>query len=239
MMKKLQNIAAIFAAGALLLGAASCSHDGGASLAALGKEDKKPGGPAGSTTATIKYLQLDSGGSSKVTPDFSATVSDTSVVTATALEWKLATGLTGTQYDTKINNNSVDVAHLEQQWTGDYVAANSGNALASVSFTITAVKALKLKTISAITESGKTPTGITCWIGDEQVATGVQYAPSDAKANNAYKLSNASLDDYEVAAGDTVTIKITCDKTSNTSGAEGSTGKVGFGQISLAVETAE
>lgn len=42
MMKKLQNIAAIFAAGALLLGAASCSHDGGASLAALGKEDKNP-----------------------------------------------------------------------------------------------------------------------------------------------------------------------------------------------------
>ena len=41
MMKKLQNIAAIFAAGALLLGAASCSHDGGASLAALGKEEGK------------------------------------------------------------------------------------------------------------------------------------------------------------------------------------------------------
>ena len=42
MMKKLQNIAAIFAAGALLLGAASCSHDGGASLAALSDGGKKP-----------------------------------------------------------------------------------------------------------------------------------------------------------------------------------------------------
>ena len=47
MMKKLQNIAAIFAAGALLLGAASCSHDGGASLAALSNTGAGGGGGGG------------------------------------------------------------------------------------------------------------------------------------------------------------------------------------------------
>lgn len=71
MMKKLQNIAAIFAAGALLLEAASCSHDGGASLAALGAgssgEDKKEEGKSVSydfaelTAADITALQLESG----------------------------------------------------------------------------------------------------------------------------------------------------------------------------------
>ena len=60
MMKKLQNIAAIFAAGALLLGAASCSHDGGASLAALGKKDDgnknpPPGGTTPATAATYSF----------------------------------------------------------------------------------------------------------------------------------------------------------------------------------------
>ena len=59
-MKKLQNIAAIFAAGALLLGAASCSHDGGASLAALGKKDDgnknpPPGGTTPATAATYSF----------------------------------------------------------------------------------------------------------------------------------------------------------------------------------------
>ena len=56
-MKKLQNIAAIFAAGALLLGAASCSHDGGASLAALGKEDKKD--EKISTVTLFNYASAD------------------------------------------------------------------------------------------------------------------------------------------------------------------------------------
>ena len=200
------------------------------------KNEDTSGGTGGATSATVKYLQLtNTGNSSNVTPDWSATVSETSLVTATDLVWKLATGLTAKQFDIKINNNNVDVAHLEQQWTGDYAAASNGNALASVSFTITAVKALKLKTISAVTESGKGPNGMTCWIGDEQVATGVQYSDAAVKA---FKLSNVSLDDYEVAAGDTVTIKITCDKTGDTSGTDSSTGKVGFGQISLAVEAA-
>ena len=53
MMKKLQNIAAIFAAGALLLGAASCSHDGGASLAALGKEEGKKDPPTPVTVNAV------------------------------------------------------------------------------------------------------------------------------------------------------------------------------------------
>ena len=53
MMKKLQNIAAIFAAGALLLGAASCSHDGGASLAALSEKQEKPEG--GGDTIDLTY----------------------------------------------------------------------------------------------------------------------------------------------------------------------------------------
>lgn len=77
-MKKLQNIAAIFAAGALLLGAASCSHDGGASLAALGAgsndEDKKEDVKSVSydfadlTAADITALNLESGKTLGKTP---------------------------------------------------------------------------------------------------------------------------------------------------------------------------
>ena len=193
-------------------------------------KDEDSGGTGGATSATVKYLQLtNTSNSSNVTPDWSATVSDTSVVTATDLVWTLVDGLTHKQWDIKagLNNNGVAEAQLEEQTTGE----GKENGLASVSFDITAVKALKLKTISAITSSGKTPTGITCWIDGEAVAQGVQY--SDA-ATKAFKLSDASLDDYEVAAGDTVTIKITSDKTSKAT--EGA--KIDFSQISLTVETA-
>jgi len=88
-----------------------------------------------------------------------------------------------------------------------------------------------IATISAITSSGKTPTGITCYVDDVSKATGVQYSE---EATKAFKLSDASLGDTVVAAGSTAVIKITCDKTTSaTSGA-----KVDFGQIVLTVEDA-
>ena len=239
-MKKITRIAALLAAGALLFGAVGCSSGGGSDEEGTGGGGSGGGGSGSGgggggggsegddTSATIKYLQLtNTSNSSNVTPDWSATVSDTSVVTATNLVWTLVDGLTHKQWDIKVGNNSVAEAMLEEQTEG----TGTENGLASVSFDITAVKALKLKTISAITSSGKTPTGITCWINGEAVAQGVQY--SDA-ASKAFKLSDASLDDYEVAAGDTVTIKITSDKTSKATADT----KIDFGQISLTVEAA-
>lgn len=226
-MKKISRISALLTAGALLFGAIGCS-DGGSSGGGGGGKSPGKDDP---TSATVKYLQLtNTSNSSDVTPDFSATVSDTSVVTATGLVWTLVDGLAHSQWDIKVNNNGVAEAILEEVTTG----VGKENGLASVSFDITAVKALKLKTISAITSSGKSPTGITCWIDGKAVAQGVQYSDDPAAAKS-FKLSDASLNDYEVAAGDTVTIKITSDKTGvATEGA-----KIDFGQISLTVEAAE
>ena len=184
--------------------------------------------------ATVKYLTLSSysSNSSKVTPDWKAEVSNTSLVTASDLTWTLDSQLTHSQWDVKLNNNGVAEATLEEQTTGAFkYDATSHNAFASVSFTITALKDIKLKKISAITSGGKSPTGITCYVDDVSKATGVQYSSSTTKA---WKLAEADLGDIEIAKGKKATIKITSDK--NADATDGA--KIDFGQISLLVMNA-
>ncbi len=236
-MKKISS--AILAAVALAaFGFVSCDHDYANSDIQAGTPSKvkqaeidaaNKGGSENLGTATVKYLTLDSytANSSNVTPDWTATVSKTALVTASDLTWTLNAGATHSQWDVKLGNNGVTEAQLEEQTTGE---TTEPYTLASVSFTITAVKDIKLKTISAITSSGKTPTGITCYVDDVSKATGALYSG----ATKAYQLSDASLGDTVVAAGSTAVIKITCDKTTAaTNGA-----KVDFGQIVLTVEDA-
>ncbi len=183
-------------------------------------------------TATVKYLTLDSytANSSDVTPDFTATVSQAALVTATDLTWTPNSGLTHSQWDVKLGNNGVTEAQLEEQLTGDTVEPYT---LGYVSFTITAVRDIKLKTISAITSSGKGPTGMTCYVDDTSKATGSLYSG----ATKAYQLSDASLGDIALSAGDTAIIKITCDKDETVS-AGTKTIKIDFSQIVLTVEDA-
>ena len=233
MMKKISKLALLAAATAFLLAAfPACSDDDDGNNGTEQPSDNTDTGnnggtdESGNTTATVKYLHPSvEKNSSDVTPDWTADVSDTSLVTASNLTWTLPEGVSHKQWDIKLSNNNVTEAQLEEQTTGTYPA---GSELANVSFTITAVK---LKAISAITSSGKTPNGISCYINGEKKAEGVQYSDSATKA---FKLSDASLEDYAVAAGETVTIKITCDKTisANTT----TDAKVDFGQISLTVE---
>ena len=82
MMKKLQNIAAIFAAGALLLGAASCSHDGGASLAALG---------AGSGSSPTSPTTPTTPGTPATAATYSFAGGTNGIVAADLAGWDLAT----------------------------------------------------------------------------------------------------------------------------------------------------
>ena len=108
-MKKITKIAATFAATmAILFGAASCSHDGGASLAALGKEeggDKKPG----SVTPTAKTYTLEASALTASDIDTSDDGKTTEVGTS--------------KYFTIYWSKNMDVSESSKSWDDGYSSA--------------------------------------------------------------------------------------------------------------------
>ena len=156
-MKKLQNIAAIFAAGALLLGAASCSHDGGASLAALGKEDggdKKPG----SVTPTAKTYTL--------TPEIIGTYSEEPAEGSYSTEaygeiFYLASGVTSTTADNIKTNGKLQgkKAHIKFTTTGPATVKMNFKTGSSSQARGAAWASINGTTLGSETKSTETSTG--------------------------------------------------------------------------------
>ena len=176
MMKKLQNIAAIFAAGALLLGAASCSHDGGASLAALGAGSSGGGGGGGDATATIKFLSGITGGSKTAAAEdgfFKGTKEGDLDITVSDIELQLYKNNGWTKIDASASStknatgaNIEGVTHIQGQFTNKddaimhestvFTGSGTGFEMGRVKITVTTKEsAVALKKISGYFASGK------------------------------------------------------------------------------------